>query len=79
MKLTVVSPTEKKELAIAWIEVNTPVGNFVIQSGHAPMMLTLTPNTPLLVRLKTGKQTSLENPGGFLEINRETATLLLHA
>lgn len=80
MELTIVSPFEKKVIQIAWIEVNTPVGNFVMQRGHAPMIVSLSPNNNITMCLANGKHETLAaQQGGLLEINRTQARLLLHA
>ena len=44
MQLRIISPSGEKKFKIAWVEVDTPVGNFVIHSGHAPTVLTLLPD-----------------------------------
>jgi F0F1-type ATP synthase epsilon subunit len=78
MQFTIISPQQKKELAISWLEVNTPVGNFVIQRGHAPTILLVLPHQPVTVCLNNGKQETFDTPGGILEINRTKALLLLN-
>ena len=80
MELTIVSPFEKKVIQISWIEVNTPVGNFVMQRGHAPMIVSLSPDKDIIICLVNGKHETIpSHHGGLLEINRTTARLLLHA
>jgi F0F1-type ATP synthase epsilon subunit len=78
MKLFVVSPFGKKTFDIAWVELNTPVGNFVIQPGHAPMMLTLSPHKEIIFCLTSGKQESFVIKQGIIDISRTSATLLLN-
>jgi F0F1-type ATP synthase epsilon subunit len=77
MKLHIISPIDKKTYTIAWLEINTPIGNFVIQPGHIPTMLTLSPHKPLIFRLRTGKQETLLVQQGFVDITRDVATVLL--
>jgi len=78
MDLQVIRPTGKKKISISWLEANTDVGNFVIQRGHAPMILTLPPKKSLIVLLTSGKQETIEVPsGGILKIQRESLKLLL--
>lgn len=72
-----VSLSDKKSYDIAWLEVNTPTGNFVMQRGHAPMILILSPNKPLIYCLQNGKEESTTIPGGILHITREQATVVL--
>jgi F0F1-type ATP synthase epsilon subunit len=39
MNLTIISPTHTHTYTVQWCEIETPVGNFVIQKGHAPTIL----------------------------------------
>ena len=77
MKLFMVSLSDKKTFDIAWLEVNTTAGNFVMQRGHAPMILILSPNKPLIYCLQNGQQESTTIAGGILHITREQATVVL--
>jgi F0F1-type ATP synthase epsilon subunit len=79
MELSIITPTYKKLYAIAWIELETTAGNFVIQPGHAPTILLLTPNNNALFCLSNGKQESVMiKEGGIAHIERNSATLLLN-
>lgn len=77
MKLTILKPYDSQIIDISWIEVNTSVGNFVLQRGHAPMILALSENEPITYCLKNGKQETEVIPGGILEIDREEATIIV--
>lgn len=77
MKFFMVSLADKKSFDIIWLEVNTPIGNFVMQRGHAPMILILSPNKPLVYCLQNGQQESTTIPGGVLHITREQATVIV--
>lgn len=77
MKLIITSPEHHQEFQIAWIELNSPVGNFVILPGHAPMIITLKENMPVTYLLKTGHQESFDASGGIAHITRTDVTLLL--
>lgn len=76
MELKLISPTKTETFSIAWIEINTPAGNFVIQSGHAPTILTLEPHQPITFCLDSGKKNSITVLRGVIEITRETATII---
>ncbi len=58
-------------------EINTPTGNYVIQKGHAPAIMPLSPAQGLTFRLKTGKQETLTVRNGIVKINRESATVIM--
>ena len=77
MNLTILSPEEKKVHAIAWIEVNTAVGNFVIQPTHVPTVLVVLPNQPITICLANGKKETFSTSGGVLEVRRNSALLLI--
>lgn len=75
--LIVASPEHRQEIPITWLEINTPSGNFVILPGHAPMIITLTPNAPVTYCLSSGHQKSIDVVGGIAHITRTEVTLLL--
>lgn len=77
MELRIVSAEEEQVLHVAWFEIHTPVGNFVIHIGHAPMMVTLLPERMITIRLKTGKQEIIHAHSGIADITRKTATIIL--
>jgi F0F1-type ATP synthase epsilon subunit len=77
MKLEIVSSDAHNIYQVAWLELNTPVGNFIIQQGHAPMILSLTPNKPITFRLKSGKQQTINANSGIAKITREATTLII--
>lgn len=72
-----VTLSDKKSFDVAWLEVNTAEGNFVMQRGHAPMILILSPNKPLIYCLQNGSEESTTIPGGILHITREQATVIV--
>ena len=79
MKCTILSPQDKKEYVISWLEVNTAVGNFVMQTGHAPTVLLLSPDKPFMIEHMDGQQETFHvATGGILEIDRTQATFFLY-
>lgn len=78
MELSIISPLQKKTFNIAWIEINTPVGSFVIQPGHSPMIIGLAQNKTITFCLMNGKQESFIVEHGFIEITKTAATVLLN-
>lgn len=77
MDFKIVTPQETHIYAVAWIEVNTPAGNFVIQPGHAPTILILSQSKEMNFRLANGKQESFIVERGILEVTRSSATLIV--
>lgn len=77
MQLHIVSSDKQESIEVAWVECNTPTGNYVIQAGHAPMILTLSPKQPLVYAHKNGKEEILMVERGIAEITRSQITILL--
>ncbi len=79
MKLTIISLQEKSEHHVAWVEVNTPDGNFVIQPGHSPTTFIVAPGKELAYCLKTGKHELISiQKTSILQVHRHEALLLLN-
>ena len=78
MQLTLISPTKKIVADIAWIEFNTPTGNYVIQEGHAPTILALSEQKPLMYALKSGKEEVVMVTRAIVEITRTHVTVLIN-
>ena len=77
MKLIISTPFTHREVDVAWLEVNTPTGNYVIQRGHAPMILSLSPNQKFSFRLKSGKEEFLIIRQGMITVNRDETTAIV--
>ena len=79
MKLVIVSPQQKNTYSIKTIEAQTTTGAIVIQQGHAPVIMTLAPNTELSFVLKTGEKIVIHlAQSGFLEVSRTRVMALLN-
>ena len=78
MQLHIVSPLRTQQHEIVWIELNSNAGNFIIQSGHAPMLLVLTPHQETVFKLKNGKDEAFIVHQGIAEITRESVTLIIN-
>ena len=46
-------------MIVDWVEMNTPVGNMVIQLGHAPMIIELSQGYDLLYQITGGATESI--------------------
>jgi F0F1-type ATP synthase epsilon subunit len=78
MELSIVSPEAKHTFSIVWLEAQTSHGSFVIQPGHAPVILILTENEPVIFMLKNGKRESMPIGRGIMEIRRTTILIIMH-
>lgn len=77
MQLFITKPFEKININIEWIEIETVVGNFVIQPEHAPMIVELQAGIKAVYELPDGHQESIEIKSGLAHITRNSVTLLL--
>jgi len=77
MELHIISPLKQWSIAVAWVELNTTVGNFVIEIEHAPTVLTLAAHSAVIFGLENGKQDSMIIVSGLAHIQRDSVTLLL--
>ena len=78
MELQIITPDEEKRFSVDWLEIETPEGNFIIHSGHAPTLLTLLSNHDIVFKLKSGKQESMRIVSGIVDITRERATVIVN-
>lgn len=79
MKLTISMPHYTAQYAVTWLEINTPTGNYIIERGHAPMIISLSPQQPIIFRLKNGKQETFIVHQGIVKIDRESAKVVMTA
>lgn len=77
MELKLIGPTSSQTMEVNWLEVQTVQGNFIIQPGHAPMIVLLAPNKELNMELLDGSHTLMTIVGGILEVSRTSVTLIL--
>lgn len=59
MKLKIITTQKIVEHEVDWVELNTPVGNIVIQQGHAPMIIQLSAGYELLYQVSSGATESV--------------------
>ncbi|HSW76017.1 MAG TPA: hypothetical protein VLG50_03170 [Candidatus Saccharimonadales bacterium] len=77
MKLHIITTQKTTQYDIDWIELNTPVGNMVIQEGHAPMLVELSPGYELIYQTTSGVSMSLMIVQGVAHISRTDVKILL--
>lgn len=77
MKLSVINPQAIQLYSIVWLEINTPVGNIVIQENHAPMIVEIQPNSEILLMQENGKQLSILVAQGFIHVTYQEIKLLV--
>ena len=77
MELILISLDQQYTKNIAWIEINTPNGNYIIQKGHAPLIIPLSPNEPLTYQLDSGKKETLMVLSGIADIDRKKISIIM--
>ncbi len=77
MELTLIGPSRTQKMTIAWLDAQTPQGNFVVKPGHAPMIVVLVPNSELTIGQDDDSTTIMTIDGGILQVTRTAITLLL--
>lgn len=77
MELILISPEYELTKSIAWIEINTPRGNYIIQKGHAPFIIPLSSQAPLTYQLESGKKETILVESGIADINRKKIMIIM--
>ena len=77
MKLKIITTQKIVEHEVDWVELNTPVGNMVIQQGHAPMIIQLSAGHELLYQVSGGASESLMIVQAVAHVNRFEVQILI--
>ena len=78
MELKVISPEGTNIYKISWLELNTKIGNFIVQPGHTPMIVSLALDKEVVFCLENGVQEKFTPNTGIAEITRTSVRLLLN-
>ncbi len=79
MKLLIFSSIATREYDITYLEVETSVGNFVILEGHAPLLLILKAQEPIIFSRITSPESHEKEilpHGGILKVERDIVRLV---
>ena len=78
MKLSIVDTEKVIVHDIAWVELNTPAGNMVIQEGHVPMIIELSSGHELLFELLLhSEQKSIMITQAVAHVTRDDVKILI--
>ena len=77
MKLSIIDTEKVAMYDVAWVELNTFVGNMVIQAGHVPVIIELLPGHELLFELSTGEQKNIMITQAVAHVMREQVKILI--
>jgi F0F1-type ATP synthase epsilon subunit len=78
MELQIVSPKQHRVLNVLWVDLNTPLGNMIIQELHQPMVLSLVPGKPFTFAVDNTTVEAIAIKIGIVEITRNRVTLILN-
>ena len=74
----IIGPTLQRLINVSWIGVTTPTGNLIIQEGHAPAIMILSPFKKIEFGFADGSVESIELQGGILQVERTRATIIVN-
>ncbi|OGB97194.1 hypothetical protein A3F06_02280 [candidate division TM6 bacterium RIFCSPHIGHO2_12_FULL_36_22] len=77
MELVISSPLQRNVHDVAWVELNSDVGNLIIQPSHAPMVIALKRDSQVIYGLMSGKQDTITVVSGIAHVTRESVLLLV--
>ena len=78
MQLKIIGIDQSEQFNVAWVELQTKMGNFIIQPEHAPMIIELQPNSQIRFCLDNSKQKTFDILGGFAHVTRTDVTVLIN-
>ncbi len=79
MKFSIFTLSQSQELDITNLEVETTVGNFVFLEGHAPILLLLKPQEPIIfstTKSPDSREKQFLKSGGILRITHQEIILI---
>lgn len=79
MLLEMIGFDQHHQLEVQWVELQTKVGNLIVQPEHAPMILELQTNSQIRYCLDSSKQNTMLLSGGIVHITRTSVTILIDA
>lgn len=74
---SVIKPDKQEVFEVEWVDVQTPVGSFVIGLNHLPFITSLKKKGKLSFKLKNGKIEKIDIYGGFFQIEDNKAIAIL--
>ena len=77
MLLQLVGIDQKEQFNVTWVELQTLIGNIIIQPQHAPMILQIQQNSQIRFCLDSGKQKTIDILAGIAHVTREDVTILI--
>ena len=76
MKLLLIDASKTVEHDINWVELNTPVGNMVIQNQHVPMVVELSSGQEIVFETTEGVKHSFLISQAVAHVSRTAVKIL---
>ena len=77
MIFKIITTQRVMEYLVDWVELNTPVGNMIVQEGHAPMIIELRAGHELVYQITDGALQSILIVQGVAHVTRNEIKILL--
>lgn len=78
MQLSIINTKGQSNFDIDWVELNTVVGNLVVQEGHVPSVLFLAPNSAMHYKsIKKNQPESITIKQAIAHITRTDVTIII--
>ncbi|MBP9765397.1 hypothetical protein KBD08_03615 [Candidatus Babeliales bacterium] len=77
MKLKIITTKKITHYDVDWVELNTPVGNMIVQENHVPMVVELAAGKEFLYQVTGGTIESFAVLQGVAHVARTEVKILL--
>jgi len=77
LNFLIITQTSQKSQPVEWLEIETPLGNMVIEQGHAPLITSLKEGCEILFKPVADSVKSIKINRGIAKIKRDSATVLV--
>jgi len=78
MELMVLRPSGAQLFPVAWVELTTQTGSFMVQHQHVPMIVSLMPGSTIVFMVTSGKFESIAVQQCIVEITREKVIVFMN-
>ena len=78
MELMLLRPSGLQLFPVAWVELTTQQGSFVVQHNHVPMIVSLSYGSSIEFMVTSGKLESIMVQQGIAEITRDKVSIFVH-
>lgn len=79
LTLETFSVTSSIKTIVAWVEIGSPTGQFIVGPGHIETISSIKPGSILMYQTAEGLQGSFVAPGGLAIIKDDVVKLIFYA